>query len=333
MPRIYYLFLGLLSTLVSTISCQNDTYQFNQGFIFGTEYHIQYKFDHDIQAEIQSALDEVNHSLSTYDSTSVVSLINKNISVELDTHFVVVFKRSQEISAETKGMFDISVGPLVNAWGFGFKGKQFPDSVQILNLLPRIGYQKIKIVDGKIIKDRPDIEIDPSSAAEGYGVDVVANLLEKKGIENYLVEIGGEIRSKGINSKGKKWTVGIDKPIEGEYNATGEIQEIVSIDSGAISTSGNYRKFYYRDGKKYAHVINPHTGYPSEHQILSVTVYADDCMSADAYSTVFMVMGLESTQMFLKSHPELSAYIISSKDTNSYSIWMSDSFKELVSKP
>jgi thiamine biosynthesis lipoprotein len=230
-------------------------------------------------------------------------------------------------------MFDISVGPLVNAWGFGFKGKQFPDSVQILNLLPRIGYQKIKIVDGKIIKDRPDIEIDPSSAAEGYGVDVVANLLEKKGIENYLVEIGGEIRSKGINSKGKKWTVGIDKPIEGEYNATGEIQEIVSIDSGAISTSGNYRKFYYRDGKKYAHVINPHTGYPSEHQILSVTVYADDCMSADAYSTVFMVMGLESTQMFLKSHPELSAYIISSKDTNSYSIWMSDSFKELVSKP
>jgi len=272
------------------VACQNtSSYIYDEGLIFGTFYHIKYQSKIDLKDSIQNKLEEVNKSLSTFDSLSVLSKINRNISTHLDKHFIKVFKRAKQISEQTNGAFDMTVSDLVNAWGFGFKSEKFPTDSVIDSLMQYVGYQKISLVGDSIVKDNRHVTIDASAIAKGYGVDVVADFLESKGISNYLIEIGGEIRLKGKSAKHKKWTVGIDKPIDDSLAVSSGIQDVVSLDKGALATSGNYRKFYYKNGKKYSHTINPKTGYPVNHQLLSVSVYTKDCMSADAYATSFMV--------------------------------------------
>lgn len=326
--KILLLFFSIL--LFS--SCQKKTFFYNEGEIFGTFYHIQYQSTEDLGNSIFDVLNSVNQSLSTYDQESVLSKVNQNREVELDQHFLTVFRRGQEVSEQTNGDFDMTVTSLVNVWGFGFRSLAFPDSSTIDSLMQFVGYQNISLANGKIVKSNPNYMLDASAIAKGYGVDVVANFLEENGVNNYLVEIGGEIRLKGHNSKHEKWTVGIDNPKDEAYNTTNEIQEIISLDHGAIATSGNYRQYYYKDGQKFSHTINPKTGYPVSHGILSATVYAKDCMSADAYATSFMVMGVEKTQAFLKGHPELSAYLIYAKDSTSNEVWMSKDFEPLIKK-
>ena len=216
-----------------------------------------------------------------------------------------------EISKETNGAFDITVAPLANAWGFGFKKGAFPDSAMIDSLLEITGYTKVALSEeGKVVKLDQRMMISCSAVAKGYAVDVIAQFLAKKGITNFMVDIGGEIVARGENPKKELWRIGINKPVDDSLSINQELQTVLNVTDVGIATSGNYRNFYYRDGKKYAHTIDPRTGYPVQHNILSATVVAKDCMSADAYATAFMVMGLEEAERFANAHPDIDACFI-----------------------
>ena len=286
-------------------------YQQNQGMIFGTLYKITYQWNDDIRADIETALNRFDGSLSPFNDTAVITRINRNEEVMPDTLFINVCKRSQQISEETHGAFDITVAPLVNAWGFGFKQGRFPDSLMIDSLLQFTGYTKIGLTaEGKIDKQDPRIQLNCSAIAKGYAVDCIAGVLKSKGIRNFMVDIGGEVVVSGTNEQQQQWRIGINKPIDDSLSLNQELQTILHITDAGIATSGNYRNFYYKDGKKYAHTIDPRNGYPVQQSILSATVIAHDCMSADAYATAFMVMGLEEGKRFLQSHPEIEACFI-----------------------
>ncbi len=306
-----YLIL-ILFLIVSFTSCtqKESKYYRNEGLIFGTTYHIIYEYKKDIHDGVRGKLLEFNKSLSTYDEESVISKVNRNEAVELDDYFTKCFEKAKEISKKTDGAFDMTVAPLVNAWGFGFSKKDSVSQELVDSLLQYVGMDKVNIVDGRVVKKYPEIMLDASAIAKGYGVDVAADYMERKGIKNYLVEIGGEMRVKGVNEKGVPWHVGIDKPIDDPKVLHRSLQEIIELSDGALATSGNYRNFYVKNGKKYAHTIDPKTGYPVQHELLSASVYAPDCMTADAYATAFMVLGLDKAKKIVEDTPELEAYFI-----------------------
>lgn len=281
-----------------------------QGQAQGTTFKIIYydSLQRDFSPQVDSLLKQLDLSLSTYIPHSIISKVNKNDStVILDEHFTTVFNRAQEIAIISNGAFDITVAPLVNAYGFGFTKKENIDSLLIDSLLQFVGYQHVKIENGKLIKEKPQMQLDFNAIAQGYSVDVIANFLEEKAVSDYLVEIGGELRCKGVNAKGNYWNIGIDKPVENAEKR--EMQTVVSLKNRAMATSGNYRKFYEAGGMKYSHTLNPQTGWPVKHQLLSATVLADDAMTADAFATVFMVMGKDETLKFLENHKELNIQV------------------------
>ncbi len=227
-----------------------------------------------------------------------------------DQLFLKVFRRAMEISDWTNGAFDITVAPAVNAWGFGFKHAQNISQTTIDSLLEITGYTKIHELNGIIEKDDPRIMLDCSAIAKGFGSDMVADMLRSKGINDFMVEIGGEIVVSGHNPKGKLWNIGISKPVDDSLSVNNELQTVIPVTDIAMATSGNYRNFYVKDGRKYAHTIDPHTCTPVSHSLLSVTVFADDCATADALATSMMVMGLDSAQALCSRHPEIEAYFI-----------------------
>lgn len=280
------------------------------GLIFGTVYNITYQYDGDLKVEIDEELKRFDGSLSPFNDTATITRINRNEDIVPDTFFTNVFRRSMEISKETDGAFDITVAPLANAWGFGFKKGAFPDSAMIDSLLDITGYTKVALSnEGKVVKQDKRMMLSCSAVAKGYAVDVIAQFLAKKGIKNFMVEIGGEIVAQGENPKKDLWRIGINKPVD-DLSINQELQTVLNVTGVGIATSGNYRNFYYKDGKKYAHTIDPRTGYPVQHNILSATVIAKDCMSADAYATAFMVMGLEEAERFANAHPDIDACFI-----------------------
>lgn len=288
-----------------------EPYHTVNGLIFGTVYKINYQYDGDLKAEIDDELKRFDGSLSPFNDTATITRINRNEDIVADKFFVNVFRRSMEISKETNGAFDITVAPLANAWGFGFKKGAFPDSAMIDSLLEITGYTKVALTEaGKVVKQDDRIMLSCSAVAKGYAVDVIAQLLRKKGIRNFMVDIGGEIVVDGESPTKKPWRIGINKPIDDSLSVNQELQTVLNVTNVGIATSGNYRNFYYKDGKKYAHTIDPRTGYPVQHNILSATVIAKDCMSADAYATAFMVMGLEEAERFANVHSDLDAYFI-----------------------
>jgi thiamine biosynthesis lipoprotein len=324
-----FLFPGLLF-----FSChRHKAYVYNNGFTQGTTYHIVYESPNgkDFHKELDEELTRFDHSLNTYQSNSIISRMNRNDSSALaDELFETCFKRAMEVSVISNGAFDLTVGPLVNAWGFGFEEEKTMDPETIDSLKMLVGYKKVKLVHKKLLKENPNIKIDVNAIAQGYSVDVVSSFLEKKHIKNYLVEIGGEVRAHGKNEKGAVWRIGIDKPIDGSNEANRELQEIVSLNNLSLSTSGNYRKFYEKDGIKYSHTIDPITGYPARNSLLSASVAASDCMTADAFATVFMVMGIEkSIEMANRLH-YLEVYFIYSDSTNQYRIYASEGFKKMI---
>jgi len=254
---------------------------------------------------IDSILKRIDLSLSTYVPTSIISRINKNdTGVIVDDYFMAVFNKSIEVSEKTKGLFDVTVAPVINAWGFGFTKKAAIDSAMIDSLLNFVGYKMVQLEGKKLVKEKSQSMLDFNAIAQGYTVDVLASFIESKGITNYLVELGGEVKAKGKKNNDKNWTVGIDQPNEIPTDGR-PLKAIVKLNDRALATSGNYRKFYIEDGKKYAHIIDPYTGYPAKHNLLSATVLAADCMTADAYATAFMVMGLEKSKQFLAASKEL----------------------------
>lgn len=291
-------------------------YQTDNGLIFGTVYKVTYQHAHNLKEEIEAELKRFDGSLSPFNDTAIITRINRNEDVIADSFFINVFHRSMEISKETNGAFDITVAPLANVWGFGFKKGTFPDSVLIDSLLEITGYDKVELsAEGKVVKQDPRIMLSCSAVAKGYAVDVIAHLLEKKGISNFMADIGGEVVVRGRNPQDGLWRIGINKPVDDSLAVNQELQTILKITDSGIATSGNYRNYYYKDGKKYAHTIDPRTGYPVQHNILSATVISKDCMSADAYATAFMVMGLEEAKRFADMHPDIDAcFIYTDKD-------------------
>lgn len=299
----------------------------------GTTYNITYLAGQhaNYRGAIDSIFKKIDLSLSTYDTASVISKLNRNDStVIVDDYFTVVFNKSMEVSEKTKGLFDITVAPIVNAYGFGFRKREKVNQVLIDSLLKYIGYKKVKLVDNKLVKEIPQVMLDFNAIAQGYTVDVLASFLESKGVHNYMVEVGGELRAKGKKLNDSSWTVGIEQP--NETNADGALlNAVVTIKDKSLATSGNYKKFYIEDGTKYAHIIDPFTGYPAKNNLLSTTVIATDCMTADAYATAFMVMGLEKSKQFLSENKDLNLEVFFIYDENGVSkTYTSEKFKENV---
>ena len=303
-------------------------YQHNKGFIFGTVYNITYQSDNNLEKEIIRELDKVDASLSPFNERSIISKINRNEEAVVDNYFYDVFNLAMQISEDTNGAFDITVAPIVNAWGFGFKSGSSPTSQYIDSLRQFIGYKKVRInKDKHVVKQDERIMLDCSAIAKGYGSDVVARLFNAKGIKNYMIEIGGEIVASGLSDKRLPWKIGITKPSEDSLGTSNELQTILNITDCAMATSGNYRNFYYKNGKRYAHTIDPRTGYPIQHNILSATVIAKSCAQADAYATSFMVLGLDEAKKILERHPQLLAYLIYTNKDNEYEVWHSPALK------
>ncbi|WP_418660654.1 FAD:protein FMN transferase [Bacteroides ilei] len=323
-------FLIILIVGTVLILRKQAPYQTNEGMVFGTIYKITYQSKENLKPEIEAALQKVDNSLSPFNKQSVITHVNNNENMEVDSLFTQVFQLSKEISEETHGAFDITVAPLVNAWGFGFKNATNVTDAVIDSLQEFVGIDKIDLVNGKIVKKDPRVILDCSAIAKGYGVDCVARLLDSKGVKNYMIDIGGELVMKGKNPKMETWRIGINKPIDDSLSVNQELQTVLEITDVGLATSGNYRNFYYKDGKKYAHTIDPRTGYPIQHNILSSTVVAKDCATADAYATSFMVLGLDSAKTICNAHPELDAYFIYTKEDGTTDIYFTEGMKRYL---
>lgn len=327
------LFLSII-ILIGACAPQNN-YIKNEGFVFGTMYHYTYQSEDgkSYETEIQEALSAFNSSLSTYDNNSIISKVNQNYAdVELDSFFIACFKKGKEISETTNGAFDMTVAPVVNAWGFGFENLQNTDSTKIDSLMQFVGFNKVHLKNNRLVKDIPGIMLDASAIAKGYGVDIAAQILEQKGIDNYMVEIGGEVRARGVNPSGNYWRIGVDKPIEDETARHRELQAIIPLKNKSMATSGNYRQFYEKDGVKYSHTIDPKTGFPARHSLLSATVVANECMTADGFATAFMVMGVKKSIEITEKLNYLECYLIYTDSTNQFQTYASPGLQKHLNK-
>jgi len=320
---IYSALMMLLASCGETVPSKQKIVV--DGFAQGTTYNVTYISNDGInhQRSIDSLLIEIDNSLSTYQKKSLISKFNQSDSLgEIDPLFTAVFDISKAVYDQTNGLFDPTVAPVINAWGFGFENLYTADSVVIDSLLSFVDFTKITIANQQISKEKKGMMLDFNAVAQGYSVDVLAELLEKRGIENYLVEVGGELKAKGVNINDTLWRIGIDRPLPNLQER--EIEAIVNLDNKALATSGNYRKFYEKDGMKYSHTINPKTGYPVAHNLLSATVVTDNCGYADAYATSFMVMGLQKSKDFLFEHKEIDALLIYSDEKGDLQTFITD---------
>lgn len=320
------------------VCCNNQTkkadYVKISGDAQGTTYHITYEntVGRNLSQEVDTRLDNFNKIFSIYDTTSIISQINRNsYTSSLPPMFEDLINVSYKIYKESNGAFDITVGPLVRAWGFGPDTKKMPSKTTIDSLRKLVGMDKIKIKNGIFTKADAYIKIDVNGIAQGYSVDLISKFLDSLEIKNYMVEIGGELRAKGKNGKGKLWRIGIDKPVEGNDSPGEKLQAIINIENISVSTSGNYRKFYIENGVKYSHTIDPFTGYPAKNTLLSVTIVTDECAVADAVATACMVMGLEKSIAFLKQQPVLKAFLIYSDKEGNFCEYITENLKPTLS--
>lgn len=307
-------------------------YQHDTGFIFGTVYHVTYQYNRDLKDEIEAELNKVDNSLSPFNNQSVITAVNQNKNPEVNEMFSDVFNLAEQVSQETDGAFDITVAPMVNLWGFGFKKGISPSKHKIDSLRQIVGYKKVSLRDGHVIKADKRIMLDCSAIAKGYGSDVVARYLRSKGITNFMIEIGGEIVTSGKSEKRLPWKIGVTKPTDDSLNTNQELETVLNVTDKAMATSGNYRNFYYKGGKKYAHTIDPKTGYPVQHSLLSSTVLASNCATADAYATAFMVLGIDKAKVVLQKHPELMAYFIYAGPDGKMKVWFSPSLRDKIAE-
>lgn len=329
LPFLVFLIVG---TVFIVRQQRSTPYQHDKGQVFGTFYHITYQNDTSLNNDILAELAKVDSALSMFNDKSIISRINRGEDVKTNEMFDTVFNLAENIADNTNGAFDITVAPLVNAWGFGFKTGNPPTKAAIDSLRSIVGYKKVALRNNRITKTDPRVMLDCSAIAKGYGCDVVAHLLQRHGIENYMVEIGGEVVTHGISEKRLPWKIGVTKPTDDSLAVDKDLQTVLNVKNMAMATSGNYRNFYYKNGKKYAHTIDPKTGYPVQHNILSATVLAKHCAEADAYATSFMVMGLDGAKKTLENHPELMAYLIYADHKGNMQVWYSPSMKDKIQK-
>jgi FAD:protein FMN transferase len=332
---VFYLLFFLI--LVSCKKQESGGLSNFAGFAQGTTYSIVFENSKkikpvDLRNEVENILHNFDMSLSLYQDSSVLSRLNRNEDVKPDSFFIEAFNRSKEISRMTDGAFDLTVGPLVKAWGFGpDEKKNFIESKRD-SLLSLVGMEKVEIRNGKLWKSDPRVSLDFNAIAQGYSVDVVCRYFNSLGIKHYLVEIGGEVRVKG-DKKGVPWRIGIDRPEDNNMSPGEDLQAIISLKDRSLATSGNYRKFYVENGIKYSHTIDPKTGYPARNQLLSATILAEDCATADGIATACMVKGKDKTIEFLKQHPELDAFLVYSDDKGNFRTWATRNLIEYISEP
>ena len=330
MKNILYLFALILCACSTS---DNRILVKNSGEAQGSYYHIQYLSENgeNYKSQIDSILLEVDSSLSIYKDYSLISKLNKGENVKTDTLFNAVFLGAEKVFQESEGNFDCSVSPLVNAWGF-YKNKLGDtlviDSLKFRKILPYVGFDKISLFADSLVLPK-GMSLDFNSIAQGYTVDVIAQFLLSKGDSNYLVEVGGELLANGRNTDGNIWRVGVDKPSE-DIDRQERFQFILDLEDKALATSGNYRKFYEKDGVKYAHTINPFTGFPAQNRLLSVTVIHNNCMLADAYATAFMVMGVKKSKQFAKTHPEIEIYLVYTGKDGAWKTYISPSMQKRI---
>jgi len=330
---VKYIFYLFTIFFFSCSSSDNTILVTNSGEAQGSYYHIKYMsmLGEDFHSQVDSILLEVDSSLSIYKDYSVISKLNNREIVTADTLFSEVFLAAKKVYTQTEGNFDCSVKPLVNAWGF-YKDK-FGDSIVIdsakfRKILPYVGFDKISLIADTLVMPK-GMSLDFNSIAQGFTVDVIARFFENKNIKNYLIEVGGELLAKGKNADGNIWRVGVDKPSE-DIDVKERFQFILDLENKALATSGNYRKFYEQDGVKYAHTINPFTGFPAQNRLLSVTVIHDNCMLADAYATAFMVMGVKKTKQFVASNPEIEIYLVYTGNDGDWKTFISPSMQKRI---
>ena len=306
---------------------------FVEGRAQGTTYHIKY-YDaqsRDFQSEIDKILEDFDASVSTYQPNSIISKINRNERVKVDQYFKTCFKKAKEVWKNTDGAFDPTVYSLVNAYGFGPGRKMKIEKKVIDSILQFTGFEKIKLRGNRIIKKDPRVGLDFNAFAQGYSVDVVSDFLHSKGIDSYIVEIGGEVYAHGKKPDGSFWNIGIEKPIENKISEN-PLKATVNLYNMAIATSGNYRRYTEIDGVKYTHHIDPKTGYPTKNNLLSASLFAKDCITTDANATGVLVLGLEKAKIFLKNHPEIQAYLIYSDENGNYKIYETEGVKDFITE-
>lgn len=326
--------IGFVFAFLTILACSNEKKSSLisiEGEAQGTTYHIAYINSNGVnyQRAIDSLLIEIDKSLSTYHKTSIITKFNQADSlVEIDEMFTDVFNLSKQVYQESEGAFNPTVAHLVNAWGFGFKNIENTDSSTIDSLLKFVDFDAISIINNKVVKTNKNLMLDFNAIAQGYSVDVIADFLANQGIENYMVEIGGEVKVKGKNDKNSLWRIGIDKPVENETERT--LEAVVNLNNQALATSGNYRKFYEKDGAKYSHTLNPKTGYPVRHSLLSATVITDNCALADAYATVFMVVGIEKAKEILAKNNKIKAVLIFENENKQLETYVSDELVDFL---
>ena len=325
----YFVFVLLLGCS----SSDNRILVKNLGEAQGSFYHIQYLLEDGINYKIQidSILLEVDSSLSIYKEYSLISQLNKGANIKTDAMFNEVYHSAMQVYKETDGNFDCSIYPLVKAWGF-YKDNHVDsliiDSLKFRNILQFVGFDKISLIADSLFLPK-GMSLDFNSIAQGYTVDVIAQFLQSKGDSNYLVEVGGELLAKGKNADGNIWRVGVDKPTD-SIDSNERFLFIIDLENKALATSGNYRKFYEKDGVKYAHTINPFTAFPAQNRLLSVTVIHDNCMLADAYATAFMVMGIRKSKQFAKLHPEIEVYLVYTSKDGSWKSFISPTMQKRI---
>jgi|WetSurMetagenome_2_1015567.scaffolds.fasta_scaffold15126_5 FAD:protein FMN transferase len=332
------LFPVILLFIIFQLSCKHNTPVFANfsGLVQGSTYSMVYDNSinidpSELRQKVEKILSDFDMSLSVYKDSSIISRINRNENVVPDSFFTEVFRKSVIISQMTDGAFDITVGPLVRAWGFGPDAHKNFTVAKRDSLLKLVGMNKVSLVNGRLIKADPRISLDVNAIAQGFSVDVICRFFDSLEIKNYLVEIGGEVRAKGKKA-GNFWRIGIDKPEDNNNNPGQTLQAIIRISDKALATSGNYRKFYIEDGIKYSHEIDPKTGYPAKNSLLSASIIANDCATADGVATACMVMGKDKTIEFLGIHPEFEAFLVFSDNKGNFMTWCSEKLKRDLSK-
>lgn len=312
--RFLILILGLVGVCLS--GCAPEPTYYEVTGRLHTPYHIKFQYTESLEEEIDAQLDYFYHLFNAFDSTSVISRVNRGEPVEVDTLFQKVFNRAQEVAALTDGAYDITCAPLINLWGFGFKDGDTVTAAAIDSVRAFIGYEKVHLEGNRVVKADPRVILNMSSIADGTVCDMIAAMFESKDIQNYMVEFGGEMRVKGLNPSGEAWRLGITKPTDDSTGLNQELQQIIRFPMPrGMATSGNYRNFYVKDGKKYAHTIDPIEGCPVQRDILSATIVAADGMTADACATAFMVLGSERAKRFYERMKGIDYYIICADST------------------
>ncbi|MBP3349150.1 MAG: FAD:protein FMN transferase [Bacteroidaceae bacterium] len=299
-----------------------------------TPYSVKYEAQHNLENEIRQVMRDYYHAINPFDSTSIIAHVNRNEDIAVDSIFTKVFNTAMQVAEATDGALDVTCAPYINAWGFGFKTDSTAVTQQLLDSLSQfVGYDKATLVDNKVIKQDPRIMLNFSALGDGCACDLIATLLDNHGIENYMIEVGGEVRTAGHNSRGAAWHIGIVTPEDDPDGNNSNLQAIAMLDGRyGLATSGNYRNFYERDGRKYGHTINPATGYPAEQDVLSATVIAPTSIEADAYATALMVMGREKARLLASEHKELAYYLIYIDVNDSIRTEQSPSFDKFLKR-